>query len=281
MPNFLPYLLLVAISMIAFVILLFRQRTVRPLILLLAFSGFIYLFEFFIFVWSDSYSYSPGLVKIPYYDSVLGAVVSNLLSVPIAATFIAVYRLNWRWMACLAFAYGGVEWTFLQLGVYEHHWWRTAYTIIAMLVFFLFARQWPIWLSGRSRTIPFVTLVMLAWSVVGTLVFFMALAGMRMFHIGVFEDPYHDDIFFSSIYGVFKAIVFAAGVTATRRPWKRAATLLVIFAAHISLLQIGILKILVPQWQYWLLYGPCCCTVLWLVSASSRKLERFRAETRI
>lgn len=278
MPNFVPYLILVAISMIALTVLLFHKRPAQPLILLFSFSGMIYVLEFIIFVWHNSYRYFPHIVGISYYDNVLGAVVSNLLSVPIAATYAAVFRLRWRWIICLAFAYGGIEWMFLQLGIYEHYWWKTMYTVIAFLLFFRFASQWPIWLSGRSRTIKFITLTMLTWSVVGTLVFLLALAGIRIFHIGLFEDPYHDDIFFSAIYGFFKAVVLAAGVTASRQPWSRAVSLLVIFAGNIVLMQLGILKIMVPQWQYWLIYAPCCFIVLWLVSRSNDKLKQFKAE---
>jgi hypothetical protein len=279
MPNFIPYLILAAISIIALSILLFQKRAAWLLILLLSFSGMIYVFEFSIFVWQNSYSYFPHIVGISYYDNVLGAVVSNLLAVPVAATYVAVFRLSWLWIVCLAFAFGGIEWTFLQLGIYEHDWWRTVYTILALILFFRFARQWPIWLSGRNHAIMFITLAMFTWSIVGTLVYSLALTGIRIFHIGLFEDPYHDDIFFSALYGFFKAIVLTGGVTASRLQWKRAASLLVIFAAHIVLMRLGILKIMLPLWQYCLIYFPCCFTVLWLVSVSSHKLERFSADT--
>lgn len=278
MPNFIPYLILAAISMIALTILLF-QKPAAWLILLLSFSGMIYVFEFTIFVWHNSYSYSPHIVGISYYDNVLGAVISNLLAVPIAATYVAAFRLSWWWIVCLAFAYGGIEWTFLQLGIYEHDWWRTVYTILALVLFFRFARQWPIWLSSHNHALMFVTLAMFTWSIVATLVYSLALAGIRIFKIGLFEDPYHDDIFFSAIYGFFKAIVLTTGVTASRRHWKKAASLLVILAAHIILMRLEVLKIMIPLWQYFLIYVPCCFSVLWLVSVGSHKLKRFRADT--
>lgn len=279
MPNSIPYLILVAISVIALSALMLHKRAAWPLILLLSFSGMIYVFEFFIFVWHDSYRYFPHIIAISYYDNALGAVVSNLLTVPVAATYAAVYRLSWRWIVCLALAYGGIEWSFLRLGVYEHHWWKISFTIVALLFFYRIARQWPIWLSGRSRAIMFVTLVMFSWSVVGTLVYALALNGIRIFQIGYFADPYHDDIFFSAMYGFLKAVVLASFVTAARRPWSRAASLLVIFAAHLVLMRLGIIKILLPLWQYWLIYAPCCIAVLCLVAVVHNKLERFGTET--
>ncbi|WP_308639356.1 hypothetical protein [Paenibacillus silvisoli] len=276
MSNAIPYFVLVAVCAIAFSILLFHKRAVWPLILLLSFSGMIYMFEFYIFVWQDSYSYSPELLDNTYYDNVLGAVFSNLLAVPVAAAFIAIYRLSWQWIVGLSLAFGGVEWLFLRLGIYQHDWWRTGYTIVTLLIFFLFARQWLVWLSRRSRAFHFVTLSMFAWSVVATLVFTLAVSGIRIYHIGLFADPYHDDIFFSAIYGFIKAIILSVAVTVTRNRWLRGSSLLLILLMHLVLMRLDILKIMIPMWQYWLIYAPCCMFVLWLVAASDRKLELFR-----
>ncbi|REE55363.1 hypothetical protein A8990_17215 [Paenibacillus taihuensis] len=278
MPNSIPFLILIAVCAIAYSVLLFHKRAAWPVILLLSYSGMIYVFEFFIFIWKDSYRYSPHLLSIPYYDNALGAVFSNLLSVPVVSLFVAVYRLSWRWIVCLSLAYGGVEWLFLHWGIYQHNWWRTWYTILSLMLFFMLTRQWKIWLAGRSRLFKFVTLLMFAWSVVATLVYTLAVTGVRIFHIGYFQDPYHDDIFFSAIYAFFKAAVLSVTVTVTLRRWRRLSSLLIILAAHLILMQLGILRVLIPLWQYWLIYMPCCLFVLWLVAVSSRKLEQFRVE---
>ncbi|MCA0753543.1 hypothetical protein KP806_00650 [Paenibacillus sp. N4] len=275
MPNSIPYLILTAFSVIAISVLMLHKRAAWPLILLLSFSGMIYVFEFFIYLWFDSYRYFPRLVGIPFYDSTLGAVVSNLLAVPVAAAYVAVYRLSWRWIVCLALIFAGIEWLFLELGIYEQYWWKTAYTLIAQLFFFRLARQWPIWLAGRGRVIRFVTLLMISWSVAATLVFVLALTGIRIFHIGYFADPYHDDLFISAIYSFLKAVVLASFVTAGRRPLTKAISLLVIFAAHIVLMRLGIIKIMIPLWQFWLIYAPCCTAVLCLIAVIRHKLERF------
>ncbi|KRE99401.1 hypothetical protein ASG89_27975 [Paenibacillus sp. Soil766] len=274
MLNFVPYLILVAISMSSFVILLFQKRSTWPLFLLLAYSGMIYLFEFFIFVCFNSYRYIPQVVSIPYYDNAVGAIISNLLSVPVAATYITVYRLSWIWIICLAFLFGGIELLFLRLGVYEQSWWRTIYTIVALLFFFLLARKWPSWLSRGKRVFKLVTLAMFAWSIVATLVFLFALSGIRIFHIGLFQDPYHDDIFVSAIYCFIIAIILTIGVSVPRHPWSSSASLFIIFAMQIVLIRIGLLKILILLWQYWLINVSCYCIILGIVLAGNHKLEK-------
>ncbi|MDR6879244.1 hypothetical protein [Bacillus sp. 3255] len=278
MPNSLPYLILVAVCTIALSVMLLHKRALSPLILLLSYSGMIYVFEFFIFVLFHSYSYSPKIVGTSYYDNVLGAVFSNLISVPAAAAYVAVYQLSWRWIAFFAFAFGAIELSFLRLGIYEHHWWRTAYTIVSLIIFFRLARQWPIWLSGRHQAIKFVTLVMFAWSVVATMIFVFALTNIRIYHVGIFEDPYHDDIFFSAMYGFVKALLLAVAVTVSHRLWRRALWLLLLIAAQFILMHLGLLKVMLPLWQYWLIYIPCCITVMSIVALCKHKLDRFQAE---
>lgn len=279
MSNSTPYFILGTISILAILPLFLHKRAAWPLILLFSFSGMIYVFEFYIFVLHNSYRYFPHIVDISYYDNVIGAVVSNLLTVPVAATYISVYKLNWKWIVSFAFIYGGIESLFLRLDVYEHHWWKTPYTIIALLIFFRFAREWLVWLSGRNRAIRFVALDMFTYSVVATIVFTLALSGIRIFKFGHFDDPYRDDIFFSAIYSFFKAFVLTVGVTASHRLWSRAASLLVIFVAQLVLMRLGIINVMIPLWQYWLIYAPCCCIVLWLVVISYRKLNGFNLKT--
>ena len=179
-----------------------------------------------VYVLLDSNRYYPHFVGKAYYDSTFGAVVSNLLAVPVAATFVAIYRFPWSGRWGLALGFGGIEWLFLRLGVYELHWWKIPYTILALIFFYWIA---PLWLDrlrqGRSGY-AFVTLQMYAWSIVGTFTFAIAVSGVRLFRPGVFEDPYRDDIFVTAMLGFGIATALALAVYATRSlRWKAAAAM--------------------------------------------------------
>jgi len=277
MPNFIPYLLLTAVCAVALISLLIRKRDVWPLIVLLSFSGTIYVFEFFIMVLFDSYRYHPNIVKIPYYDNVVGALVSNFFAVPVAAVFVVVYRLRAPWILSLALAFGAIEWLFLRIGAFEHQWWRTPYTILALLIFFPVARLWLAELRRGRSPFTFVALQMLAWSIAGTTMFGFALSGVRLFQSGVFDDPYRDDIFLSSIYGSYLATILAAAMYRSRSAWRGAAAFLLILTTNFALIRFGYLRIMLPMWQYWLLYSLCLLTILLLVAAAGRKLERLKS----
>lgn len=245
--------------------------------MVIAYAGMIYVFEFVILLAFDAYEYKPHVLPIPYYDSVLGAVVSNMFVVPVAAMLIAVFRLR---VGVLLFALGigGIEWLFLRLNVYEEHWWRIWYTIPSLAVFFGFAKLWLRKLrEGRSGYV-FVSMWMASWSLAGTLIYAMALTGVRTFHLGVFDNVYRDDLFASAIFGFLKALILSWVVVRYRGIGPKVGGLAIIFFSNMLLIRLDILKLHVALWLYMLMYVPCCCFVLWLVWLSHRSLRRL-AET--
>ncbi|TLS49048.1 hypothetical protein FE782_27630 [Paenibacillus antri] len=276
MPNYIPYLALSAVSVAALAVLLVRKRAFWPLILVLAFSGMIYFLEFFTFVLYGSYRYFPHLVGKPYYDNTFGAVISNLIAVPVAAVYVAVYRLGARWWILLALGFGGIEWLFRWLEVYNLHWWKIPYTIAALIFFFWLSRLWLEKVRQGASPYVFLTLHMFAWSAIGTFAFVLAVAGVRAFHTGVFEDPYRDDIFMSAIYGFAKATLLAAVVYRTRSLGWCAVALLLIFAANAAMMRFDTLRVYLPLWQYWLIYVPSMVAVLWLMIVALRTMKRLR-----
>lgn len=242
--------------------------------MVITYAGMIYVFEFVVLIAFDAYEYKPHVLPIPYYDNALGAVVSNMFVVPVAATLIAVFRLRPRGVLLFAFGIGGIEWLFIRLNVYETHWWRIWYTIPALIMFFSFAKLWLRKLrAGRSGYV-FISLWMAAWSLVGTLIYALALSGVRTFHLGIFDNVYRDDLFAAAIYGVIKALILSGVVVRYRGLWPKFGGLAIIFVLNIALIRLNILKLHVALWQYWLIYMPCCLLVLWLVWLSHRSMMR-------
>ena len=137
------YLGLATISLILLAFVYFKTKNYRSLLLYLGMVGVGYMIEFFIYVLLDSYEYDPDIIaRDAYYDYNMGAISSNMLTLPVTATLIAVYRLSWIWIAIFTVLIVGIEWLFLKLGIYHHHWWRTAYTGIGLLVYYRFAKFW-------------------------------------------------------------------------------------------------------------------------------------------
>jgi hypothetical protein len=274
--NSVPYYLLGLCSVSLLVGLIWYARSVRPLLMTLVYSGMIYLFEFFILVVGNAYDYHPEVLVRPYYDNVFGAIISNFLAVPIVAAFTSQLQLRTHWLILIGFVFGGIEWLFLRLHVYQHQWWLIGYTIF-FIILFLHLTRWWIRMMYRSKLGMYLSLLMFSWSLVGTLVFVLAVTEIRIFQMGFFNDKYRDDIFISAIYGFLKATLLSWAVYRSNARWYSAASLLFIFAGNYALLRLDILRISIPMWQYWMIYTPCCITVLWLILLTYRYLGRASA----
>ncbi|PYI57435.1 hypothetical protein [Paenibacillus flagellatus] len=277
MPSFVPYAVLILVMLTSLITILAHFRDYRLFLIFLAYSGMIYVFEYAIVVLMNGYSYYPNLLPIRYLDNLLGSIFSNLLAVPVIALFIAVYRLGNRWILLFALLLSGVEWLFERMGVYETYWWKVPYTTAALLFFFWLARCWIVWLQRGNRAIRYVTLVMYSSSLIDTLVFVLIAGGVRLFRVGVFDDPYRDDVFVSALFGFFKALLLAGAVYWTDGIRWIAAALAAIFAIQIVLIRCDILHVFVPYWLYFLMYAPCCFFVAWLIAIGKRSLNDWSA----
>ncbi|UJF32484.1 hypothetical protein [Paenibacillus hexagrammi] len=138
--NAICYVGLASLSVMLLVYVFIRKRNYASLLLFLAMIGFGYIVEYVIYVLLDSYRYYPKLLSHnSYYDSSMGAIASNMLSLPSVATMIASFHMGWIPAIVSAIVFVGIEWGFLRLGIYEHHWWRLMYTGISLPFYFRFA----------------------------------------------------------------------------------------------------------------------------------------------
>ena len=99
--------------------------------------------ETVLLVFSRAYIYYPIIVIDPAlkYDDVLVGNLFSQFSVAASMLLVSVLRLRFRWYVVLAMAYGAVEEMFLALGIYEHFWYSTWYTVALLPFAFLLARK--------------------------------------------------------------------------------------------------------------------------------------------
>lgn len=165
--------------------------------------GIGYLIEIVIYIFLGSYQYYPKFIAHdPYYDSNTGAIASNALALPAAATFIAVFRLRWIWLIFFTSLFVGIEWLFLNLGIYTHNWWRLAYTALGLPVYFAVAiKLYPLILRPLKGVIHFLILLLIIGPVTGTLhILPIMFFSNRYYRPGWFENQAHDTTAFSAVY---------------------------------------------------------------------------------
>ncbi|MFB5196503.1 hypothetical protein ACE198_16475 [Neobacillus sp. KR4-4] len=99
MHNSYWYYALLVLSISLFSFILFKKRNTQSLYLLLTNIGGAFLIETVIYNFLACYNYNPNFIKAnEFYDNNLGAFVSNAFALPVVATLIAVFHLNWIWI---------------------------------------------------------------------------------------------------------------------------------------------------------------------------------------
>ena len=152
MHNSYWYYALLILSIILFGFILFKKRNTQTLFLLLTMIGMGYIIETIIFNFLGSYEYNPNFIKHnTFYDSNLGAFVSNAFSLPVVATLIATFHLSWIWMVLFSGIFVGIEWLFLKLHIYSHNWWRLEHTGFGLPFYFAISRVYHKWILQPSN----------------------------------------------------------------------------------------------------------------------------------
>ena len=142
--NTVWYVLLGLVTVVQVTFTLRRAENRRQAVALyITLLGMTLWLETFLLVVFKSYAYYPGIITDPAhaYDDILAGNLFSQFSIAASMLTVAVLRLKFRWCVALAVAYGVVEELFLALGIYEHFWYRTYFTVALLPFAFLLARK--------------------------------------------------------------------------------------------------------------------------------------------
>ncbi|WP_091183804.1 hypothetical protein [Paenibacillus catalpae] len=189
-----------------------KTRNPKIIPFYIAVAGAVYIFELIIFIILDSYVYMPGVLEDPYYDSAIGAIVSNGLIVPSTCTLIAVYGIRFWWILLIAAGFMGVEQTFISLGIFEHHWWKIIYTGIGLTVLFSMGKRFWNMLchANHSYLFQLIVLYIINVSLQGSILsFYMIFFQQIEYRPGWFENPSRDNLAFATLFVHIDSVLFA------------------------------------------------------------------------
>lgn len=252
------YFALIILSIVLFSYTFFKKRSFHTVILFLMMVELAYLIETVIYIFLDCYIYVPHVITWDiYYDSLFGSLCSNLLIVPALATLIGALQLRYIWIIFFAGFLAGVEWYFLKLGIYTHHWWHIGYTSAGLLVIYfpiskLLYRRLIRPMSGVLHTL---FLFLGIASVVGTLgILPILFLSNRNYVPGWFENMSRDTIAFGSVYYLITtALITLLTKLFRRRSWvKYGLMALFLYTTTIGLIRLQILRsyTLWDPWYY-------------------------------
>lgn len=270
------------LSLLFLAFVLYRTKSITSLLIFLIMVGVGYIIEFFIYVLFGSYQYFPKIIlHNEYYDSNLGAIASNMLALPVAATFIAAFQLSWVWILGITVFFAGVEWMFLKLDLYKHFWWHIAYTAIGLPFYFKMAKVCYVRMKQPLKpAIHYLLLFSITGGILGTLqtipiIFF----NIRSYQPGWFENPSRDTTAFAALFYIGITLLM---IMIIRIKWRRSwlmyvITVTFIFLITISLNTIGIMESYV--WWDYLYYMSIHFIGLLIANAVKKRLHMVRPQS--
>ncbi|CAH1229787.1 hypothetical protein PAECIP111891_06548 [Paenibacillus allorhizoplanae] len=225
---------LISLTLLAYIC--FKKNTIRSFLHVLIMVQIAYSIETVIYIYLGSYQYHPKIIKnFAYYDSNIGALASNMLAVPVAATFLTTFRLGWFWKIVFIGFFAGVELLFVKLHIYTLYWWRIEYTSLGLPVYFMVAKWiYPYLLHPLKGWLHSLLLFMCTAPFLGTFhIIPIMVFQNRFYHPGWFTDPAHDTTAFASIYYVFGTLIV---ITLVKLQWKQGWIKLCVLTASFYIL---------------------------------------------
>lgn len=217
MPSAYWYYGLVVIALVLLAASLIHRKDWKLLVLQLTIAGIIHPFEIVVLILMDAYRYSPGILADLRLDNYLGSYISNSLIVPVFAVVINAFSLSWEYMVGIAVIFTGIDWYFATLGIYQHFWWKSAYTGIGLSILYEISRR--IWsgLQETSRCPIFrFTVIYLTYASLHNLIVFLANQGGQLFRFQVplTGDPekYHQGFFYLYLLATSVIITLLIGL---------------------------------------------------------------------
>lgn len=139
MTNLIWYIGLAIIGVGSATYAIYMKRDIYRVSTLLVFylfvTGLTWIGEFIVLGLFDSYAYKPGLFTDPWAQNLLGHLIVNTTLYPSLAIVMMVYSLRYGWFCLVAVLFTLIEVLFVNLGIYEQHWWKYYMTIIAVIFF--------------------------------------------------------------------------------------------------------------------------------------------------
>jgi hypothetical protein len=184
-----------------------------------------------------------------FYDNNLGAFVSNAFALPVVATLIATFHLNWLWIFLFSGLFVGIEWLFLKVHIYSHNWWRLEFTGLGLPFYFASSKIYHKWIVQPSKGLKHNWLLYLIIGSISAsahilpIIFF----SNRIYSPGWFENSGRDTIALGAIFYLCDSLFYCLMIKLSwKRKWsKYIITGLLMFAVNQVLILAGILRSLV------------------------------------
>lgn len=248
--NTVWYIALGATSAVSIIIMFIRSKVRKKLFAFwFGVLGFTYMLEACLVLLFNAYTYHPMMrPEDPFFDAVLGNIFSQV-SVSSSAVLICVLGLSNWWLAGFSAAYFMIDVLYVHLGVYEHFWYQSVFTLGGFFLYGLIVKWWyKRMVSGFAKWLYYATLFLSVFAVttniVGTA---LKLLNLRVFQASFYSDLSKNHTVVVLIYGYVLIIIMIALYKWKSPWWQKAFVFLLLLVCQWGLLQSGVI-IVRPGW---------------------------------
>lgn len=190
--NTIWFMLLFVTSIITNVLILYKANNIKfSIAFLFSIIGLSFIFEAILVLGLNAYSYYPKLFQDSYLDIIFGNYFSQI-SISSTALLLATYDLSYIWYCIFALIYFLIDIIFVRLGIYEHFWYKSFYTIFGFILFSFLTKIW--YVMAKNLTNRYINYISLYFSIASFSTFTIFL-GQRLLGIQLLRS----NIFFTDI----------------------------------------------------------------------------------
>lgn len=248
MPPLFWYCSLAIIGLAITAFTVYKKRFIAELSSFLVFYLFAtslsWIGEFIVLGFFNSYAYKIGVFANPWLQNLLAHLILNSFFWPGTAILVAPYSLGYGWIAFIAAVYMVIEYLFLMLGLYEHHWWRTYMTGIAVVMYLSICKAW-FWRMNQVRRgyTRILTLYFAAVVIIHLPTPLLLLLGKQIYRMSIVPDMYLSSIIFILSYQMIEAAIVVFFISVLKRWYWKIVPFLTALTGQYFLTKTGVLVI--------------------------------------
>jgi hypothetical protein len=210
MPKVFWYYFVVAMGLGMIIFTMYKKRNFADLFsFFLSVTALGYLCEVIVLFVFNSYAYKPGVFGDPTAENIFGHLLCNGFFWGGTALLVAAFSLRLFWILLISIAYMLVEVFFIQVGAYEHNWWKLYMTGTGAFIFFIVVKRWFFKLQESThRFYRGFSFFMISWVIMQGTTVLLSLFQKQHYIIGFVQNIYRDDILFSVPYQIFLSLIY-------------------------------------------------------------------------
>lgn len=246
------YIALAAVGAIMLIVIFIKAPQPRKTFAFwFAVLGFTYCLEVSLLLLLGAYTYYPMIVPDdPFFDAVLGNIFSQV-SVSSSAVLICVLGLSVWWLAGFSVGYFLIDVLFVSLGIYEHYWYRSIFSLAGFFIYGLITKYWykRIFSGTSQKWIDYPTLFLSVFAVSANLIGTLVKAlDLRTFQSAFYSDSSRNHTATALIYTPVMIMIMMALLKWQSPWWQKTIIFVLLLICQWGLIESGVMAVK-PGWE--------------------------------